>query len=164
MEPTTSAAPRVCSVEDAGAVAALLDAFNREYGDPTPGVGVLATRLRRLLAGDAAIAVLAGEPAVGVALLSVRLNVWYDGPVAVLDELYVVPGLRGHGIGSGLLRAAEAVVIARGGELVEINVDGDDVDARRFYERHGYSNSEPGRDEQLLYYYRELTAGPVTPA
>ncbi len=44
----------------------------------------------------------------------------------------------------------------RGGELLEINVDGDDTDARRFYERHGYLNSEPGEDQPLLYYYREL--------
>jgi len=43
----------------------------------------------------------------------------------------------------------------RGGELLEINVDGDDTDARRFYERHGYVNSEPGEDQPLLY-YREL--------
>jgi len=40
--------------------------------------------------------------------------------------------------------------------LLEINVDGEDVGARRFYERHGYRNSEPGSDEQLLYYFREL--------
>jgi len=31
------------------------------------------------------------------------------------------------------------------------------TDARRFYERHGYLNSEPGQDQTLLYYYRGLT-------
>ena len=40
--------------------------------------------------------------------------------------------------------------------MLEINVDGDDAATRRFYERHGYRNSEPGEDEQLLYYFREL--------
>ena len=44
----------------------------------------------------------------------------------------------------------------RGGELLEINVDGDDTDARRFDERHGYVNRGRGEDQPLLYYYREL--------
>jgi hypothetical protein len=44
----------------------------------------------------------------------------------------------------------------RGRAVLEINVDGDDTDARRFYERRGYVNSEPGQDQPLLYYYREL--------
>jgi hypothetical protein len=40
--------------------------------------------------------------------------------------------------------------------MLEINVDGQDADARRFYERHGYTNTEPGQDEPMLYYYRRL--------
>ena len=39
---------------------------------------------------------------------------------------------------------------------VSINVDGGDTDARRFYERHGYANIEPGQDQPLFYYYRDL--------
>jgi ribosomal protein S18 acetylase RimI-like enzyme len=66
--------------------------------------------------------------------------------------------MRGRGLGSALLVAAETVTRERGGELVEINVDGQDIDARRFYERHGYTNTEPGQDQPLLYYYRELDA------
>lgn len=141
---------------DAAAVAGLLDAFNREYDTPTPGTAVLAGRLRRLLAGGQVVALLAGDPAVAVALLTLRPNVWYEGPVALLDELYVAPHLRGRGIGAALLAAAEGVARQCGGALLEINVDGGDAGARRFYERHGYSNSEPGDDEPLLYYYREL--------
>ena len=148
--------PRHALPEDAATVAALLDAFNREFDTPTPGVAILQTRLESLLARDDVIALLVGEPAAGVALLTLRPNVWYAGPVALLDELYVVPDLRGRGLGSELLAAAEAAARERGAELLEINVDGDDTGARRFYERHGYRNTEPGSDEQLLYYYREL--------
>ena len=148
--------PHVATPAEAATVATVLDRFNREYDTPTPGPAVLAARLERLLARDDVIAVLVGDPAVGVALLTLRPNVWYDGPVALLDELYVAPQLRGRGLGSALLATAEEAVRHRGGEVVEINVDGDDTDARRFYERHGYANSEPGKDEPLLYYYREL--------
>jgi len=147
---------RIAEVADAALVARLLDDFNREFRTATPGIGVLKGRLQRLLGQSDVVAVLADDPAVGLAVLTLRPNVWYDGPVALLDELYVVPEWRGQGIGSVLLEAAEQFTRGRGGELLEINVDGEDVGARRFYERHGYRNSEPGSDEQLLYYFREL--------
>jgi GNAT superfamily N-acetyltransferase len=148
--------PRVAEPADAVAVAELLDAFNREFATPTPGPDVLAGRLRTLLAGEAVVAFLSGQPPVAVALMTLRPNAWYDGPVALLDELYVVPAMRGRGIGSALLALVEATAGQRGAELLEINVDGEDTDARRFYERHGYTNTEPDQAEPMLYYYREL--------
>jgi hypothetical protein len=45
----------------------------------------------------------------------------------------------------------------RGVELIEINVDEGDVDAQRFYERHGFSSTEPGSSERAFYYTQELT-------
>jgi len=147
------------SAEDVTAVAALLDAFNREFNAPTPGVEVLATRLAQLLATDSTFAWLAGDPAVGVAVLTLRSNVWYDGPVGLLDELYVVPDHRDRGIGLTMLHAVEAEVLGRGGEVLEINVDGEDTDARRFYERHGYVHHDAWASEPSVMYFRELTAG-----
>ena len=161
MEDLTDYAIRVALPAQAATVASLLDTFNREYDTPTPGTDVLTTRLVPLLAGDAMIALLTGDPAVAFALLTLRPSVWYDGPVSVLDELYVAPQMRGQGLGTALLAAAEAVVRQRGGELLEINVDGDDTDARRFYERHGYSNSEPGEEQPLLYYRIQCYSLPI---
>ena len=148
--------PRVADLAEARAVAALLDAFNREFATPTPGPEVLSARLHTLLAGDAMVAFLTGVPPVAVALMTLRPNLWYEGRVALLDELYVAPELRGRGIGSALLALVEATARQRGAEQLEINVDGEDTDARRFYERHGYTNTEPGQQEPMLYYYREL--------
>ncbi|MEX0868305.1 MAG: GNAT family N-acetyltransferase [Nitriliruptoraceae bacterium] len=96
-------------------------------------------------------------PAVGIAVTTLRPNVWFDGPVALLDELYVIPALRGNGIGTALLDAFVAVVRPRGVTLLEINVDEGDIDARRFYERHGFSDVEAGSTERGLYYVRELS-------
>ena len=148
--------PREASSTDAVLVARLLHDFNTEFATPSPGPAVLTTRLERLLAGDAVVALLVGEPAEGLAVLSFRRNVWYDGPVGVLDELYVRPDRRGRQLGSALLSAACDLVRERGGQRLEINVDGADVAARRFSEARGFSNSEPGRHDPLLYYYRDL--------
>ncbi|MFP5377435.1 MAG: GNAT family N-acetyltransferase [Acidimicrobiia bacterium] len=148
--------PRPAGVADAGEVARLLHQFNGEFGCPSPGPGVLAARLGVLLAGDDTIAVVAGTPAVAVALVTLRTNVWYAGRVALLDEMYVVPHLRGRGIGSAVLDRLVPELRAGGVDLVEINVDEGDVDAQRFYERHGFSPTEPGSAERSFYYFREL--------
>ena len=97
---------RRATPDDAALVASLLHDFNVEFATPTPEVEVLAERLGRLLDGGDMIALLAPEPAAAVALMTFRPNVWYDGPVALLDELYVHPDLRGRGIGSALLTCA----------------------------------------------------------
>jgi GNAT superfamily N-acetyltransferase len=151
---------RIARAADAVAVAELLDRFNREFGVPTPGPAVLGPRLARLLAGADVFAHLAGRPAIGVALLTLRPNVWHDGRVAILDELYVVPAQRNRGVGTSLLKEAEEEARGRGTELLEINVDGEDLDARRFYERHGYVAREPGQSEPALYYHRDLGPSP----
>ena len=146
---------RRAGVEDAATVGALLHDFNTEFDTPTPGAEVLAGRLRTLLAGDDLVALLHGDPADGFAVVSFRPNVWFDAPVALLDELYVRPDLRGRRIGHALIEAVEALAAARGGRIVEVNVDGEDTDARRFYAAHGYAFIEPGATEPSYYYAKE---------
>jgi GNAT superfamily N-acetyltransferase len=148
--------PRLATADDAEDVARLLHDFNEEFDTPSPGVDAVAQRLRVLLAGDETFAVVAGTPAVSVALVTVRPNVWYAGPVALLDEMYVVPDRRGQGIGSTVLEYFVSIARARGVDLIEINVDESDVDAQRFYERHGFSPTEPGSTERAFYYFQEL--------
>lgn len=147
---------RQMTAADTATVAELLDAFNREFHTPTPGPAVLARRLPGLLAGDQLAVLLTGVPVAGVAVLSMRPNVWSDGPAALLDELYVRPELRGRRYGHALLEAACRLALDRGAETLEINVDGGDTDARRFYEAHGFTHTEPGASQPMFYYYREL--------
>ncbi len=150
--------PRLATVHDADEIARLLHEFNTEFETPSPGPQVLRTRLARLLATDSTIAILVGGPAVGVALVTVRSNVWYDGGVALLDELYVQPERRGQGIGSAIIDALHRHAVAARIDAIEINVDEGDVDAQRFYERHGYTCLEPDTGERAFFYFRELVA------
>ncbi len=148
--------PRLACVDDAAEVGRLLHDFNTEFDTPSPGVGVLSERLTRLLATESMFAILAGRPALAVGLVSVRPSVWYEGEVALLDELYVAPSARNNGIGSAIIGFLHARAHATGIAAIEINVDEGDVDAQRFYERHGYSSIEPDTNERALYYFLEL--------
>lgn len=67
-----------------------------------------------------------------------------------------MPTMRRRGIGSSLLVSCCDFVRARGAHLIEINVDGEDVDARRFYERHGFSCVRRHQLGPDPYYSREL--------
>lgn len=149
--------PRLATAGDSREIARLLHDFNTEFDTPTPGVEVLTHRLGHLLRDDRTFAMLAGSPAVGVGVVTLRPNVWYDGQVALLDELYVVPELRSQGIGTTMIELLVRTCRGRGVELIEINVDEADVDTQRFYERHGFSGIEPDTGDRAFYYFQELT-------
>jgi ribosomal protein S18 acetylase RimI-like enzyme len=53
--------------------------------------------------------------------------------------VYVLPCLRGQGVGARLLRAAEEALRARGLHWALLGVEGDNPGARRLYERLGYT-------------------------
>ena len=159
LQPTT----RMATPDDAVAIARMLHDFNTEFGVASPPVEVLADRLRTLLAGEDTFAILAGDPPEGLALVTVRPNVWYAGPVALLDEMYVVPDRRDRGIGSAVMGHLLAIARDRGFGLVEINVDEGDVDAQRFYGRHGFANTEEGSTERAFYFFQELSDEPRPP-
>src|SRR4051812_41929932 len=99
-------APRIAATEEAETVAGLLHDFNGEFDTPSPGPAVLAERLRTHLAGGSMAALLIGDPAVGVALLSFRPDVWDARPGAPLDELYVRPDRRHRGPRAAVVPAA----------------------------------------------------------
>ena len=146
---------------DAEVLGRLLWDFNTEFETETDDADVLAARFARLLALDEIVAVLAedgGEP-VGFALVSLRPAIWFDGPVSQLEELYVVPTLRDRGIGTQVLDLCRRLVAERGSPEMHINVDEVDLDTRRFYERHGFVNVEPGTDYRMLCYVGPTSSG-----
>ena len=147
---------RRATPHDAASLAEMLHAFNAEFDTETPGPETLEPRLRTLLAGPATFAVLGGDPAVGLALVTLRPNVWSEGPVALLDEMYVSPEQRGTGVGSAILQHMVEICQELGVAAIEINVDESDAGAMRFDERHGFSNGDPDTGEKAFYFYRSL--------
>ncbi|HEV7585293.1 MAG TPA: GNAT family N-acetyltransferase [Solirubrobacteraceae bacterium] len=142
---------------DAVQIGRLLDAFNREFGEPTPGPRKLAERVGALITEDELTVLLAGEGPDGLAVLRFRPAIWSEALECYLAELYVVPARRGRGLGRALMLAALEAARARGADTIELGTSDSDVAARALYESLGFSNLEGDPPGSVMYFYeREL--------
>src|SRR3954451_23355458 len=144
---------------DAEAVARLLDDFQREFDEPSPGVDALSERYADLIRNRDMTVLLAGDGPDGFAQIRYRPWVYSAGPQAhaYLEELYVVPSLRGQGIGRKLLETALETARNEGATHMELGTSEDDDAARALYESAGFTNREGSPDGPvMLFYEREL--------
>lgn len=148
---------RLAAVEDSPDVARLLHDFNLEFEEPTPSVEDLTATVRRLLATGEITVLLAGERPDGISLFRFRPALWSEGLETYLQELYVVPALRGRGIGRALLERTIALARERGADGIDLNTGETDTAARGLYESMGFTNREGGPDgPAMLFYEREI--------
>ncbi|WP_181720052.1 GNAT family N-acetyltransferase [Nocardia gipuzkoensis] len=141
----------------AAAAAQLLVDFNREYNDPAPDPAWLADHLSTLIAGGDTSVLLVGDPAVAVAVLRFRTSTWSANSEAYLAEFYVIPPLRGRGIGSEFLMAILDHARERGATYMDLTTTEEDRAARRVYEKHGFDCHEgKGQGPVSLYYELDL--------
>ena len=148
---------RTAEPADAEAVGRLLHDFNREYDEPTPEPGELAVRIRALMASGDTKVLIGGAGPDGLALLRFRASLWTEGLECYLAELYVVPHLRGRGLGRALMQAAIELARDTGADYMDLDTGEDDTAARALYESLGFSNTEGKADGSVQYYYeREL--------
>lgn len=148
---------RLGSAADAAAIARLLHDFNSEYSEPTPGVGRLAEIVAGMFEAGEITVLLAGDGPDGLAVLRFRTAIWTGEPEAHLQELYVVPPLRGRGIGRALLEATMAAAGEAGATGIDLNTAETDTAARALYTSCGFTNGEGGPDgPSMLFYEREL--------
>jgi ribosomal protein S18 acetylase RimI-like enzyme len=144
---------RRADAADAAEIARLLRDFNTEFGEPTPDAATLAERSRRLLEAGEMTVLLAGAGPDGLALLRFRPALWAEGLECYLQELYVVPALRGRGIGRAMLTATIELAREGGAAGVDLNTGETDTAARALYERMGFTNREGASDGPAMLFY-----------
>jgi GNAT superfamily N-acetyltransferase len=67
------------------------------------------------------------------------LSLEHGGLMAEIDEFFVLPQARTHGVGAALLAAAEAGLRQRGCVRLQLQLGVANAAARGFYERRGYA-------------------------
>lgn len=150
-------AVRLAEVGDAEDIGRLLHDFNSEFDDPTPGPAFIAERARRLISDGEITVLLGGAKPHGIAVLRFRPALFKEGLDSYLEELYVVPDLRGQGLGRALMEATIDLARGMGAGYMDLGTSEDDVAARALYESLGFSNREGKADGPVsLFYEREL--------
>ena len=66
---------------------------------------------------------------------------WATGRVGHIDSFYVLPEMRGRGVGRGLMDAAYSAMREAGASTVALEMVADNATARRFYEREGFTTT-----------------------
>jgi GNAT superfamily N-acetyltransferase len=141
---------KVAGPEDAERLGRMLDDFQREYDEPSPGPEQLATNVRGAMERGEGVFLLSPD---GLAVVSFRTSVVY-GHCALLEELYVAPPMRRRGQGRALLEHAMAVARERGAVGIELNTSETDESARALYAAMGFTNMDG--DARMLFYERDL--------
>ena len=100
--------------------------------------------LARPDAGKILVARADGET-IGSAILSFLWTVEHGGAATWLDELYVVPERRGHGVGQRLIDAVVKVAEAAGCHAVDLEVESGHEAVERLYERSGFRRHRRSR-------------------
>jgi ribosomal protein S18 acetylase RimI-like enzyme len=99
-------------------------------------------QLERLLStpalGAAWVATQAQRP-FGYLILVYVFSLEHHGLTAEVDELFVVSDHRASGVGSQLLREAEAEAARHGCTNISLQIGTSNRRAKEFYRRHGYS-------------------------
>lgn len=133
-------------------LAPLFDGYRRFYGQPAD-LPRAAAFLRARLEADESVIFLARLDGAAVGFTQLY-PVWTSVRTArawLLNDLFVTPQARGHGVARALLDAAREHGRATGARYLQLETARDNVAAQRLYAAHGWT-----RDEAMHTYHLEL--------
>jgi ribosomal protein S18 acetylase RimI-like enzyme len=144
---------RVATADDASDIGRLFTDFNVEFDEPTPEPDLVSRRVAEHIDRGHSTFLVAGDGPDGFAQLRYRPSLYVEGLEAHLQELYVVPALRGRGIGRALLEATLEEARRSGAGYIDLGTSDDDTAARALYESAGFTNREGEPDGPMMYVY-----------
>jgi ribosomal protein S18 acetylase RimI-like enzyme len=144
---------RVAAAQDAADIGRLFTDFNEEFDEPTPPAEDVARRAAEHIEEGHSTFLIAGDGPDGFAQLRYRPSLYAEGLEAHLQELYVVPSLRGRGIGRALMDAVLEEARRAGATFIDLGTSEDDTAARGLYESAGFTNREGEPDGPVMYVY-----------
>lgn len=134
---------RLCEPSDTPKIVPMIQAQVAASGREAPDPDALAEVVHALLISQFSDFVLAeqGERGVGVLQINYRLSTWEVAAYAVIEDFYLVPDVRGRGVGTRMLDYACARAEGRGAAFIQASVRSGDRAARRLYEAFNFSAS-----------------------
>lgn len=146
----------VAEQHEAETAAALLIAFRDHNGSDWPSDNAFYAGVEKLLEDPNTEFLLAStdddSPPTGVCQLRFRWAIWRAATDAWLEDLYVRPEARRHGLGDALVKLAIERAAERGARRIELDTNEENAGALALYERNGFSARSkatpalPGRD------------------
>ena len=142
----------------------VVDVLNSYASDPVGGSEALAPDVRERLVATlrdqpnslVLLALHDGRP-VGVAICFFGLSTFQARPLLNIHDLAVVPARRGQGVGRALLNAAARCAIERGCCKLTLEVQEDNMRARRLYESFGFTDFVVGDSAPTRFLAKRLT-------
>jgi len=125
--------------EDSAQILALAQSFHREDGHPLSPTGPEA--IEALLQGSplgALYLVKDADELVGYFALCYTMSLEFGGLIVILDDLYLLPEVRGRGLGTAVLAEVEQEAVRLGAVQIFLEVEKANERAFALYERHGY--------------------------
>ncbi len=135
-----SAALHLAAIEDLDRLLPLVAAFHREE-EITQDDTTREAALRPLLEGSphgAAYLIGPKRAPIGYVIVTFTWSVEFGGLDALIDELFVRPGVRGRGIGTEVLLSLGHALSGAGIQALHLEVDRDNDSARRLYQKAGF--------------------------
>ncbi len=136
---------REVGLESLEAALSLLERFFHEEGFSTPTHEMHASLQAMITAPTSAVFLARRDTkALGVATVNSSVGIEY-GRSAELEDLYVLPEERGHGVASALIEAVCAWCLDKGVKVVLVTVtpEGETRHALLdYYQRHGFTNTK----------------------